>query len=187
MSETERNTLLRLGKAISKCRYRVGIEELLRMSCAIWASRSGTFHRSSSLNLNWCFLACYILTFFSTPLVPVGGWLFEKWMTTYSSPNMRKAWCQNKQARIDGGVEVDLETDLVQREGGRFMAHQYLVLSGTSNTVSRQLNYIAFMMKFKGLSRTGQTIMSKMGMCSSLSTFDPWLKLRTAQAQDDSR
>jgi hypothetical protein len=114
-------------------------------------------------------------------LVPFGGWLFEEWMGTWSSPSskqlLRDAQQENPEMWTDSFKEL-----LMKKEGPHFWRHVMQTLAHMTNSATTQQHYVTFMLKYKGITRSGHEILAKMGMTSSTSSYDDWEKLKREDA-----
>lgn len=180
----DRNELRKLGVAVKKKRYRVGIDELLFLSHQITPSEFRKFlqkHELHVLSSSWnCVHIC-------TPyfhLVSSGGILFEKFLCNYSSYTIAREF-KRKIHDLPFGEQIgDADFDVLRKsEGAVFLSTVYLLLGNMGESVLRQKHYLSFLCRFKGITRTGQDIMSSLGWLSCTSSYDTWTDTQEQAAQ----
>lgn len=72
-------------------------------------------------------------------------------------------------------------------EGASFMTHVWHVLSNMGTYGRQQQKYVTFLLKYKGISRSGIKLLGGMGIASKLTEFDKWVAAKIAQAKTTSR
>ena len=101
--------------------------------------------------------------------------MFMEWMNDYGSDSLRKSWM----AVLDGGQpyqwDDDLQDALVKKEVPPFMTQTLICLRNFSRYANTQLKYIGFILKFKGLSRSGIDFTNWLGLTPCVRSLDGFI------------
>jgi hypothetical protein len=85
---------------------------------------------------------------------------------------------------VDEPLFTDAQTTaVIEGEGSVYLTHTITTLGNMGSSVTRQMHYISFMLKYKGLTRSGNEIISRMGYVASHGSFDTWIKGRQAESE----
>ena len=114
---------------------------------------------------NYCYCVCFS--------VPNGGFLFEWFMNTASSFAQYRNWRKYvTHYRESGQVNLNAENSIIADNIVVFIGWMVYNIGCVSTHGNRQMSYTTLLLQYYGLSRQGIQMMSKLGYCLSLRTFD---------------
>ena len=118
--------------------------------------------------------------------VVTGGILWVAHMTCCQRPVKLKEWKKLVKRCVTNNRPLTLLTmlSLVESEGGRFLT-MLMVRFGVDGV--RQRNYLSFLLKYKGLSRSGRALMYPLGLAATPRCYDGWFNDQKRQVEIKSR
>jgi hypothetical protein len=118
--------------------------------------------------------------------VVTGGILWVAHMTCCQRPGKLKEWNKLVKGCVTDNRPLTLLTmlSLVESEGGCFLT-TLLVRFGVDGV--RQRNYLSFLLKYKGLSRSGRALMYPLGLAAAPRSYDGWFNDQKRQVEIKSR
>jgi hypothetical protein len=98
----------------------------------------------------------------------------EFWLLTYAPPSIHVKFVAMLNARVEDQVAVDqiAFSDIIDVCSVQFYSFVLISLNTMGRYAKRQLFYIAFTMKYYGLSRIGLSLLGKYGFGTSISCID---------------
>ena len=108
--------------------------------------------------------------------------MFEFYLENNLSYTSHRRWRAHSKANVVGLLDGDLLDSIVEEEGPHFQAMVWLALGNIGDAAILQLNYMTFMLKFKGCSRSGLKLTGSVGWTAKMTTFDKWVAAQSEAA-----
>ena len=107
-------------------------------------------------------------------------------MTCCQRPVKLRAWDKLVEDCVENNRPLTLlkMISLIESEGGRFLT-MLLVRFGVHGV--RQRNYLSFLLKYKGLSRSGQALIYPLGLAATPRCYDTWFNSQKKLAETKCR
>lgn len=130
-----------------------------------------------------------LIVVFIFALVPIGGVLFEDWMTESGGYNSRR---ESKHLRTTARETEQMVSegdmrDLIARERVAFWANTLISLNHIGQQARKQMFYVHAMIKFRGVSNSGGRLLGLFGVTLPRRSYQKFESECVAMAQEITR